>query len=235
MQKASETILVIDDEPDMTRAVRLALQLQQPDWRVIESHSGEEGLLQIENAHPDLVLLDLAMPGMSGFEALKQIRLFSDVPVIILSVRDDELDKVQGLELGADDYITKPFSALELMARIRSVLRRVNGRTGPAIRPYINGPLHIDFEAHRVTLDGKPLALTSTELRLLEVLARNAGRIVPDDVLLNRVWGRYASDNPDYLKVYIYRLRHKLNDDPKRPRFILTERGVGYWMPKPES
>lgn len=234
MLKASETILVIDDEPDMTRAVRLALQLQEPNWRVLEVHSGEEGLLSVASESPDLVLLDLSMPVMSGFETLKQIRLFSDTPVIILTVRDDELDKVQGLELGADDYITKPFSALELMARIRSVLRRVEGHVGPAVKPYKNGPLYIDFEAQRVALDGEFIHLTSTEFRLLELLARNAGRIVPDETLLSRIWGRYAIDNPDYLKVYVYRLRHKLGEDPKRPHFIHTERGVGYWMAPPE-
>jgi len=235
MLKANEKILVIDDEPDMARAVRLALRLQEPDWQVVEAHGGEEGLLLADSEQPDLILLDLSMPDLSGFEVLKQIRLFSDTPVIILTVRDDELDKVQGLELGADDYIVKPFSPLELMARIHSVLRRVKGSAGPLVRPYVSGPLRIDFAARRATMNGEIVSLTNTEFHLLELLARNAGRIVTDEALLSRVWGDYAQDNPDYLKVYIYRLRRKLGDDPKQPTFIHRERGVGYWLAPAEK
>ena len=235
MLKANEKILVIDDEPDMARAVRLALQLQEPGWEVVEAHGGEEGLLLADAEQPDLILLDISMPDLSGFEVLKQIRLFSDVPVIILTVRDDELDKVQGLELGADDYVVKPFSPLELMARIHSVLRRVKGNAPAVAKPYVSGPLRIDFATRRVTVDGKAVSLTNTEFHLLELLARNAGRIVTDETLLSRVWGDYAQDNPDYLKVYIYRLRRKLGDDPKQPAFIHRERGVGYWLAPPEK
>ncbi len=234
MRKATEKILVIDDEPDVRRAIRLALQLQEPQWEIIEAGSGEEGLLLVDKESPDLVLLDILMPDMSGFDVLKQIRLFSDVPVIILTVRGDELDKVHGLELGADDYIVKPFGPLELVARIHSVLRRVEGAMGmhggQRGKPYVKGDLYIDFDTHRVLIGGKPVRLTSTEYRLLELLAQNAGRIVPNETLLTRIWGRYAVDTPDYLKVYIYRLRQKLGDTPQNPRYIHTERGVGYWM-----
>lgn len=230
MRKASHKILIIDDERDVTRAVQLTITVQEPEWQVITAQDGERGLELIDTAAPDLVLLDLGMPGMHGFEVLEQMRLFSDVPVIILTVRDDELDKVRGLELGADDYITKPFGHLELMARIRSVLRRVEGGAAPVERPFICGNLRIDFNRRRVTVGEKEIRLTSTEFRLLEILARNAGRIVPNEVLLSRIWGREAIDEMDYLKVFIYRLRHKIEPDPAHPRYLLTERSTGYWL-----
>lgn len=230
MKKIPKKILIIDDEPDVTRAVRLTITIQEPEWQVNEVHNGERGLDLIDAESPDLVLLDLAMPGMHGFEVLKQLRLFSDVPVIILTVKDEELDKVHGLELGADDYIVKPFGHLELMARIRSVLRRVEGLAGPVEHPFISGDLWIDLNRRRVTVGQKEIKLTHTEFRLLEVLVRNAGQIVSNEVLLSRVWGRDAVDDLDYLKVFIYRLRHKLEPDPANPRYLLTERGAGYWL-----
>ncbi|MCK6624671.1 MAG: response regulator transcription factor [Anaerolineae bacterium] len=230
MKKASHKILIIDDEPDVTRAVTLTITVQEPQWQVISAHQGETGLELVDTAAPDLVLLDLSMPGMHGFEVLEQIRLFSDVPVIILTVQDDELDKVRGLELGADDYIVKPFGHLELLARIRSVLRRVEGSPGPVERPFVNGELRLDFNRRRVTVGEKDIRLTSTEFRLLEVLARQAGRVMSSEVLLSRVWGRDASDDVDYLKAFIYRLRQKIEPDPTQPRYLHTERGVGYWL-----
>ncbi len=233
MRKAIKKILVIDDEPDVTRAVRLTIQLQEPVWQVIEANGGERGLLLTDAESPDLVLLDLVMPDMSGFDVLKQIRLFSDVPVIILTVRDDELDKVQGLELGADDYIVKPFGHLELMARIRSVLRRAEGITGQPAKPFVGGKLRIDFNRHQVTVGTREIQLTSTEYRLLEILAHNAGWVVPTETLLSRVWGRYALNNSDYLKVYIHRLRLKIEEDPAHPRYLHTARRDGYWLIPP--
>lgn len=230
MRKAIEKILVIDDEPDVTRAVRLTINLQEPDWEIVEAHGGERGLLLVDTESPDLVLLDLVMPDLSGFEVLKQIRLFSDVPVIILTVRDDELDEVHGLELGADDYIVKPFGHLELMAHIRSVLRRVEGTVGPPQKTFVSGKLRIDFNHRRVTVGGREIRLTGTEYHLLEILARNAGLVVPTETLLSRVWGRYGLDNTAYLKVYIHRLRLKLEDDPSQPTLLYTARGEGYWL-----
>jgi len=235
MKKASHKILIIDDEPDVTRAVQLTITIQEPEWQVIAAHQGETGLDLVDTEAPDLVLLDLAMPGMHGFEVLEQIRLFSDVPVIILTVQDDELDKVRGLELGADDYMVKPFGHLELLARIRSVLRRVEGSPGPVERPFINGQLRLDFNRRRVTIGAEEIRLTSTEFRLLEVLARHAGRVMSSEVLLSRVWGRDASDDVDYLKAFIYRLRRKIEPDPARPRYLHTERGVGYWLDSGEN
>jgi DNA-binding response OmpR family regulator len=230
MNKAIKKILVIDDEPDVARAIELTIRLQEPNWEVITANSGERGLILADTASPDLVLLDLVMPDLSGFQVLEQLRLFSSVSVIILTVQDDELDKVRGLELGADDYITKPFGHLELMARIRSALRRAEGLVGQPQKPYVNGGLQIDFERHQVVLDGKAVPLTSTEFHLLELLAQNAGRLVPNETLLGRVWGHYALDNADYLKVYIHRLRIKLEGDPAQPRYLHTERGQGYWL-----
>jgi two-component system KDP operon response regulator KdpE len=230
MRNARCKILVVDDEPEIRRAVRLTITLQVPEWQVIEANTGSEGLDQIARESPDLVLLDLSMPGMHGFDVLKEIRLTSAVPVIFLTVQDDELSKVRGLELGADDYIVKPFGHLELLARIRSVLRRATGQAQPKAHPYRNGDLSIDFARRRVTLAGEPVRLTNTEYRLLEVLAQNAGHIVENELLLQRVWGYERGDEVESLKVLIYRLRQKIEPDPTHPRFLLTERGVGYCL-----
>jgi two-component system KDP operon response regulator KdpE len=235
MEKATKRILVIDDEPEIRRAVRLTITLQEPQWEVAEAPSGRTGLARLGEEDFDLVLLDLMMPDMSGYEVLEQIRPFSDVPVIILTVRDDELDKVHGLELGADDYIVKPFGHLELMARIRSLFRRIEGTGRLYETPFVSGDLQIDYNTRTVTFQGKPVSLTRTEYRLLEILARNAGKIVPTRTLMAKIWGPLAEDNPDYLKVYIHRLRTKLGDDPHTPRYLHTERGVGYWLTPPEK
>ena len=235
MEKATKTILVIDDERDVTRAVSLTINLQEPMWQVIAAHSGEQGLDLLEEHSPDVVLLDLQMPDLHGFDVLQRIRLFSDVPVIILTVRDDELDKVRGLQLGADDYVVKPFGHLELLARLHSVLRRAAGFVGSSEPPFLLGDLQIDWDQHRVFLRGEPVRLTSTEYRLLEILARNAGRVIPNEVLLSRIWGADAVDETDYLKTYIHRLRAKLEDDPTQPRYLLTERGTGYWISRPSA
>jgi two-component system KDP operon response regulator KdpE len=230
MKTSPPKILIIDDEPDLTRAVKLTISIQEPAWLVLVANDGQAGLALVERESPDLVLLDLAMPGLHGFDVLKQLRQFSNVPVIILSVTDDELEKVRGLELGADDYIVKPFGHLELLARIRSVLRRMEGRAGPTQPTVICGDLRIDLDHRRVTVGEREVKLTNTEFRLLEVLARNAGQIMPNELLLSRVWGPEAQDEVDYLKVFAYRLRRKIEPDPAQPRYLLTERGVGYWL-----
>lgn len=232
MEKATKKILVIDDEPDVTRAVSLTINLQEPTWEVLTAHNGSDGLELLDKHSPDAVLLDLQMPDQHGFDVLKQIRSFSDVPVIILTVRDDELDKVRGLQLGADDYVVKPFGHLELMARVRSVLRRAAGYVSASEPPLVLGDLRIEWNPRRVFLRAQPVRLTSTEFRLLEILGHNAGRVVPNETLLSRIWGSDAADETDYLKTYVHRLRVKLEDDPTQPRYLLTERGVGYWMPR---
>jgi len=184
----------------------------------------------VERERPDLVLLDVGLPEMNGFEVLKAIRLFSDVPVIMLTVRDDELSKVQGLELGADDYVTKPFSHLELLARVRAVLRRTQTLPLSHEQPFVSGDIQVDFARREVTVRGQPVALTGTEYRLLYHLVRNAGQVLTHETLLARVWGREYTDEISYLKSYINRLRHKLERDPRHPEYILTEYGVGYWF-----
>ena len=202
---------------------------------MLTAQRGEDGLDLIESASPAVVLLDLQMPDADGFEVLGRIRLFSDVPVIILTVRDDELDKVHGLQLGADDYVVKPFGHLELLARLRSVLRRASGHVAADEPPFALDELRINWGLHRVSLRGEVVRITSTEYRLLEILAHNAERVVENATLLARIWGPDAQDETDYLKTYVHRLRVKLEDDPARPRYLRTERGTGYWIPRPGS
>ena len=233
MIKTIKKILAIDDEPDITMSVEIAIHFQEPGWSIVSAQNGRGGLIALHSQKPDLVLLDLMLPDLSGFEVLKQIRTFSDVPIILLTAQNDELKKVQGLELGADDYITKPFGNLELIARIHSVLRRAEGLSMRSEQPYLCGDLEIDFSRRRARLKGNEMTLTSTEFQLLEILARDAGNIVTTDALLGKVWGRYALDNPEYLKVYIHRIRQKIGDDGENTRYLHTERGVGYWLESP--
>ena len=225
-------ILVVDDEPDVRRLISVSFGMQQPSWEVIAASDGEEAIAALEREQPALVLLDVGLPDMDGFEVLRQIRLFSDMPVIMLTVHDDELSKVRGLELGADDYITKPFSHLELLARVRAVLRRTQVLSLVHEEPFIGGDLSVDFARREVMRRGELVTLTTTEYRLLCHLVRNAGQVLPHETLLARVWGREYTDEINYLKVYVSRLRAKLEDDPRNPQHILTEHGVGYWFRK---
>jgi two-component system KDP operon response regulator KdpE len=222
-------ILVVDDAPDVVESVRLGFTLQWRDVDVLGAATGEEALDVVESEHPDIVLLDVGLPGMDGFGALREIRFFSDVPVVMLTARDDAMDKVKGLELGADDYVTKPFNHLELMARVRAVLRRHEMPAPTSRAPSFRAlDLEVDFSAQEARLDGERLDLTPTEYKLLYHLVRNAGQILQHGTLLAKVWGREYVDEVDYLRVYVRRLRDKLGDDPERPRYIRTERGLGY-------
>jgi DNA-binding response OmpR family regulator len=225
-------ILIVDDEPDVVKVVRMSFQVQEPTWEVVAAYDGEEALAVFEKEQPDAVLLDVMMPEISGFDVLKELRLFSDIPVVMLTAKDDEIDKVMGLNLGADDYITKPFGHLELLARVKAVLRRAQGIALTHELPFSSGRIHVDFERREVSVAGEPLSLTGTEYRLLYHLVRNAGQVLPHETLLARVWGREYTDEIDYLKVYISRLRNKLERDPRNPEYILTEYGVGYWFKK---
>jgi two-component system KDP operon response regulator KdpE len=222
-------ILVVDDEPDVVESVRLGFTLQWREIDVLGASNGEDALDLVEREHPDIVLLDVGLPGMDGFEALRQIRAFSDVPVLMLTARDDAMDKVKGLELGADDYVTKPFNHLELMARVKAVLRRLE-MPAPASRApsFRSGELEVDFARQEARLDGKRLDLTPTEYKLLYHLVRNAGHVLEHGTLLAKVWGREYVDEVDYIRVYIRRLRDKLGDSSDAPRYIQTERGLGY-------
>jgi DNA-binding response OmpR family regulator len=222
-------LLVVDDAPEVIEAVSVSFGLQWRDTDVLGASDGEAGLDLIEREHPDLVLLDIAMPDMDGFETLRRIREFSDVPVIMLTARDGVVDKVKGLELGADDYVTKPFDHLELLARVRAVLRRLDMpqpvSRAPSFRCH---ELTMDFASRQVWRRDEPVPLTVTEYKLLYHLVRNAGRVLPHGTLLAKVWGREYRDEIEYVRVYIRRLRRKLEDDPEAPYYILTERGIGY-------
>lgn len=222
-------ILVVDDAAEVLEAVTVSFSLQWRETEVIGADNGETALDLIEQEHPDVVLLDIAMPGMNGFDVLRDLRAFSDVPVIMLTARDETLDKVKGLELGADDYVTKPFDHLELMARVKALLRRLD-MPQPTSRAasFQSGDLAIDFASRETRLRGELVALTATEYKLLYHLVRNAGHVLRHETLLAKVWGREYVDEIDYLRVYIRRLRRKLEADPEQPRHILTERGVGY-------
>jgi two-component system, OmpR family, KDP operon response regulator KdpE len=222
-------ILIVDDEPDVIESVRLGFTLQWREIDVVGASTGEAGLDAVEQEHPDIVLLDVGLPDANGFEVLTRIRAFSDVPVVMLTARDDAMDKVRGLELGADDYVTKPFNHLELMARVKAVLRRLE-MPAPASRApsFRAGDLEVDYARQEARLRGERLDLTPTEYKLLYHLVRNAGHILQHGTLLAKVWGREYIDEVDYIRVYIRRLREKLGDDPERPRYIRTERGLGY-------
>lgn len=223
-------ILVVDDEPDVIKVIGISFRMQQPAWEVIGATDGIEALELVERERPDVVLLDIGLPEMNGLDVLRSIRLFSDVPVIMLTVRDDELSKVQGLEFGADDYMTKPFSHLELLARVRAVLRRAQSLPLVHEQPFVSGDIQVDFGRRQVTVRSQPVALTGTEYRLLYHLVRNAGQVLTHEALLARAWGREYTDEISYLKSYISRLRNKLERDPHHPEYILTEYGVGYWF-----
>ena len=222
-------ILVVDDEPDVVESIRLGFDLQWREVEVIGASNGEQALDAVERSHPDIVLLDVGLPDVDGFTVLTRIRAFSDVPVVILTARDDAMDKVKGLELGADDYVTKPFNHLELLARVRAVLRRLD-MPAPASRApsFRSGELEVDFARQEVRLRGERVDLTPTEYQLLYHLVRNAGHVLQHGTLLAKVWGREYVDEVDYVRVYIRRLRDKLGDDPDHPRYIQTERRLGY-------
>lgn len=222
-------VLVIEDAPDVVEAIRLGFALQWREVDVLGAERGEEGVDMVESERPDLVLLDIGLPDIDGYEVLREVRAFSDVPVIMLTARDDTFDKVKGLELGADDYVTKPFDHLELLARIRAVLRRLDMPAPRSRAPsFRSRDLEIHFDTREVRVRGEPVDLTPTEYKLLYHLVRNAGRVLTHGTLLAKVWGREYIDEVDYLRVYIRRLRDKLDDEPEHPRYIETERGLGY-------
>jgi two-component system KDP operon response regulator KdpE len=228
--------LAVDDEPKMTRFIRLNLELE--GYRVSEATNGLTALEKVREELPDLVLLDVMMPEMNGFETLKHIREVSNVPVIMLTAKGEEEDKVHGLELGADDYVTKPFSPRELSSRIKALLRRAEMPTQMEKTVVeIDGRLSIDFQRHEVRVDGERIKLRPTEYRLLYHLVNNAGWVMSHETLLSKVWGPEYRDEIQYLRLYVNYLRQKIEPDPSNPRYILTERGIGYrfWDYKRDS
>ena len=217
-------ILIIDDDAAIRRLLKVSLKSQ--GYVVIEAVNGQEGIEQAAMVNPELIILDLGLPDMDGLLVLKSLREWTKVPLIVLTVRDAETDKVALLDAGANDYLTKPFSVPELLARIRSALRLTqSGESGPIFK---NGDLEIDFAGHIVKVRDKVVKLTSTEYKLLSLLAQNAGKLLTQKQLLKEVWGIAAIERSHYLRVYIAQLRHKLEEDPSRPSLIITEPGVGY-------
>ena len=222
-----QLILIVDDELRMRRFIRMNMELE--GYQVIEAENGLHALDQIRQFTPDLAVMDVMMPEMDGFETLKLLREISTVPVILLTVRDDEEDITRGLALGADDYITKPFSPRVLTSRVAAVLRRAHWPAPPprtVLR--IDDRLSVDFNRHQVIVNGERIDLRPTEYRLLNHLIQNAGWVVPHDTLLAKVWGYEYRDETHYLRLYINYLRKKIEEDPADPHYILTERGVGY-------
>ncbi|UCC62643.1 MAG: response regulator transcription factor [Anaerolineae bacterium] len=228
MAESSERlILVVDDEPRMIRFIRMNLELE--GYKVLEATNGLEALERVREDLPDLVVMDVQMPEIDGFEALEHIRQVSTVPVIMLTVKADEEDKVRGLELGADDYVTKPFSPRELSSRIKALLRRLEMPSPPAKTVIqIDDRLTVDFHRHQVVVDGEPVKLRPTEYRLLYHLISNAGWVMSHETLLSKVWGHEYRDESHLLRLYITYLRKKVEVDPANPQYILTERGLGY-------
>jgi two-component system KDP operon response regulator KdpE len=219
-------ILVIDDEPQILRALRTILTAKH--FRVTTAGRGEEGLALAAAQPPDLVILDLSLPDLDGIEVCARLREWTQVPIIVLSVRDDERDKVAALDRGADDYLTKPFGIEELLARVRVALRHAAQTQGLTRRIIRAGPVTIDLAERRVTRDGEELKLTGMEHKLLAYLASHAGRVLTHHTILSAVWGPEDADHVEYLRVYVRQLRKKLEVDPDQPRTILTEPGVGY-------
>jgi len=226
-QYRDRKILVVDDEERMVRFIRL--NLEHDGFRVIEAFNGNQAINKARSNLPDLVLLDVMMPDLDGFEVLRVLREVSSVPVIMLTAKGEEEDRVRGLELGADDYITKPFSPRELVSRVRAVLRRTEVATGTTHGLIqVDERLKIDFDRREVWVDDKLVKLRPTEYRLLYHLVQNAGWVITHDQLLAKVWGYEYRDEPHYVRLYINYLRKKLEEDPTNPKYILTERGIGY-------
>jgi two-component system KDP operon response regulator KdpE len=216
----------VDDEPQILRALRTSLSAH--GYQVTTASDGESALNALALALPEVVILDLGLPDMEGHEVIRQVREFAQTPIIILSVREGERDKVRALDLGADDYLTKPFSMDELLARVRVALRHA-AQAGGAREPVLHfGPLTIDLARHVVMRDGEEVHLTATEYRLLAYLASNAGRVLTHRMILQHVWGPEYATETQYLRVYVGQLRRKLEPDPSQPIFIATEPGVGY-------
>jgi DNA-binding response OmpR family regulator len=233
MPAKKTTVVAADDDPQLLRLVTRNLQLEGYD--VIAVSDGQQALTQIEQQVPSLVLLDVMMPKMDGFTVCHRVREFSTVPIIIVTARGQDQDKVRGLDLGADDYLTKPFSVDELLARVRAVLRRTQFTAKDSSQGLqmtaIIGDLEIDYSQHLVKMAGREITLTPTEYRILAYLAQNAGRVLTQDLLLEHVWGGEYLGESHMLQVNINRLRRKLERDPANPRYILTKVGIGYYMP----
>jgi len=228
------TILVVDDEPHVLRLLKA--NLESSGYKVLLAKDGEQAVRVVEEEMPDLVILDLMLPKMDGYAVCRHIREFSAVPVIMLTARSAQVDLVHGFEVGADDYLTKPFSVTELLMRVQAVLRRTKWPEGIMSRQgFKAGPIEIDFAQHRVTVKGEAVKLTPTEYRLLSHLASNPNRVVLHRELLRAVWGPEYGEETEYLRVYMRYLRQKLEPEPSNPRYLLTQPGAGYMLHQPEE
>jgi len=224
-------ILIIENDQGIVEAISLAFQIRWPEAKLVSTNLGEKGIELVESENPDVVIVDLGLDDISGFDVLKQIRLFSTVPVLILTVRSDEADIVKGLEWGADDYVIKPFRQLELLSRIKSVIRRQHPSAGE--KTLVCGQLRFDFSIGQLFYGEKEISLTRTEGSILHRLMKNEGQVVTHSALAESIWGDDYPGAADSIKVYIRRLREKLEADPGHPQIILTKSGIGYLLVKP--
>ena len=233
MSSKKALIMGVDDDVRMLRMMKRLLELE--GFQVLIANGGDTALKTFEKETPDLVLLDIMMPDMDGYTVCHRIREFSRVPIIMVTARGDDKEKVVGLDIGADDYVTKPFSASELAARVRAILRRIGSPDRPQESAFHYKDMHVDFTSHRVIVKDRELQLTSTEYKLLSYLSLNAGRVVTPDQLLDKVWGEEYIGAPHLLQVNIARLRKKLGDDAKKPVYIMTRPGIGYIISRPDD
>lgn len=226
-------VMVVDDDPGLVRLINLNLELE--GYSVITANNGKAALQMIKDEQPALVLLDIMLPNMDGFQVCERIREFSDVPIIMITAKGGVEDVVRGLDIGADDYVIKPFSINELVARVKAVLHRAKFPQENAQPPFAYGQLCIDFNHHLVTIEGKEVPLPPTEYRILCLLARNPGRVLTHDHLLTEVWGREYRSDTHILQVAVARLRKRLGDDPGTPKYIVTRPGIGYMFRRPKE
>ena len=225
------SILLVEDEKNICDFISTSLSAQ--DYRISTAHTGKEALPIITSQCPDLILLDLGLPDMDGMEIIRQVRTWSSVPIIVLSARTQEQEKVRALDLGADDYLTKPIGTSELLARIRTALRhsnRLNTDSPLYKRPFHAKGLTIDFEKHLVSVDGKDVHLTQIEFKIIPLLAQNSGRVMTYDTIISNIWGPYADDDNSILRVNMAHIRRKLEQNPAEPQYVFTEIGIGYRM-----
>lgn len=229
------SILLVEDEKNICDFITASLSVQ--DYKITAAYSGQEALPIITSQCPDLILLDLGLPDMDGMEIIRQVRTWASIPIIVISARTQEQEKVKALDLGADDYLTKPIGTSELLARIRTALRHSNrlNTTSPLYkRPFHSKDLTIDFEKHQVTLAGKEIHLTQIEFKIIALLAQNSGRVMTYDSIISNIWGPYADDDNSILRVNMAHIRRKLEQNPAEPQYVFTEIGIGYRMVEDE-
>ena len=230
MSEPHPIVVLIEDEPQIRRFLRAVLPSQGIE--LFEADTGQRGLVEVGLRRPDVVVLDLGLPDINGVEVVRRLREWSEVPVIILSARSDEADKVAALDAGADDYLTKPFGVGELLARLRVAMRRA-ARASDGSHLFTAGPIKVDLNARRVEVSGEVVHLTPLEYRLLSMLVRHAGKVLTHRHLLKEIWGPSHVDDSHYLRIYMAQLRRKLEADPAQPRYLITEPGVGYRLAQP--